>query len=192
METLFPGRLCDRALLGVSLNLKLSVYEVRNSLATYYFVLVNLFSSEDLRVVYKHECSRKTPLQGLSYHTRRTSVIRNRACPGLHRRGRFLTVWGISLKEHPGITFGYQGKPLLLHMEVQQDPTVSGGHTLEQRTFLLLITPKGTVNLFGSLLQRKTNSLENTPKGKLLATRGVREQGAGPGAPLASPCEAGC
>lgn len=52
---LFPARLCDLALLGVSLNLKLPVYEVRNSLATYYFALVNPFSSEDLRVVYKHE-----------------------------------------------------------------------------------------------------------------------------------------
>jgi len=52
---LFPERLCDLALLGVSLNLKLSVYELRNSLATYYFELINPVSSEDLGAVYKHE-----------------------------------------------------------------------------------------------------------------------------------------
>lgn len=39
-----------------------------------------------------------------------------------------------------------------------------GTHTWEQRTCLLLITSKGTIDPFGSEPWRKQNSLENPPK----------------------------
>jgi len=91
-------------------------------------------------------------------------------------------------QERPRIPLGYGGKPRRSRLEVQQDPAVSRTHTGEQRTRLLPVTPKGTANLVGSLPRGKPNSLGNTPKGKRIMASRVGERGAGPGAPLASPC----
>lgn len=80
---------------------------------------------------------------------------------------------------HPqaGASWWYQGKPLLLHLEVQQGPAASGTHAWEPRTFLLLISAKGTVNPLevnpgGREFSRKH------PKRKLLGS-GSRKQDKG-------------